>query len=1348
MNKVEMKSGKDPRSTIVRSQSLFHSGGSISFSVMLFSVLVFCTSWVLAQDVQILPETMLSSEVPTLRFEQLSLQDGMAQSSGHTITQDSQGYLWIATQGGLHRYDGYDFKIYNSIPFDTTSLSENWVWAANEAGNGDMWVTTEGGGLNRMDPVTGAAVHYRHDPEDSASISSDRTFYPLEASNGDLWVSTLNRGLNRMRAGQEGSFIRYNHKEEDPNSLTSDILFWLSEDAHGHIWASSANGINRIDPETGSITRYLYNERLTPFYGDPENVMSQYIPSGNHGILWLATGNGLVRLDSETGEYRRFLIEPNGDGINPLNFIHDVMPDPNDPNVLWVGGPGTGIARFDMRTETFSSYRHDPRDRHSLSEDRVLSLFLDRSGMMWAGTATEGINVFNPGAVNFNNVQNDPEDASSLAPGNVWGIYEDSRGTLWVGTDVGVGGGYLTQFDAVTGKVTRHRHDPNNRNTLLPGINRAFAEDAAGDFWLGGSGGLNKMDRSTGRVTRFRRERTEENRGRNNVFALKPIANNETQLWVGTIGGLDRFDTQTGVFTPVPLSPDSTAPGPGVLCLWQGTAGSLWIGTGSGLFHLDPAGEVKLASSYDPQDTTSISDNWIQCIIERKEEPGILWLGMGNGGGLNRFDTRTETATHIMKKDGLGDNMVYGILEDGEGTLWMSTNGGISNFDPDTRQFRNYGLDDGLMALEYNQNAYAKGPGGVLYFGSGEGFTAFEPKYLTTNAVPPQVVISDFKLFNKSVVPGPDSPLIKPLSQQTEITVGYDQNEVTFDYVALHFGNPKKNRYAYQLQGFDKDWVEAGSQRSATYTNLSPGDYVFLVKAANADGIWNEKGASVQLTILPPWYRTWWAYILFAGALAIAVFGMDRLQRYRLSKKEQERAALREAELRAEAENKRRADTEELSKIGRAITSTLSVDEIIETVYANVNALMDAAIFGVGVYNEEEDRLDFPATKEEGETLPPYSNSLHEDHWLSIWCFKNRREIVIADFEKEYSRFLTSYSAPIVGKSPNSVLYMPLIQQDRVVGVITTQSFAKNAYSEYHVNLLRNLANYTAIALDNASAYRKLNATLNELQSTQQQLIHSEKMASLGELTAGIAHEIQNPLNFVNNFSEVSVDLIEELVAESAKLKEEKDPELEKEILDDVVENLKKIQHHGQRASSIVKGMLQHSRSGSDKKEPVDINALADEYLRLAYHGLRAKDKSFNADFKTDLDASLPKVELVAQDIGRVLLNLINNAFFAVSAKEKSLPGGEQPVYKPEVSVHTRNMGKHVEIRVRDNADGIPDEVIDKIFQPFFTTKPTGEGTGLGLSLSYDIITKGHGGSIDVKTSRDSGTEFIITIPI
>ncbi len=435
-----------------------------------------------------------------------------------------------------------------------------------------------------------------------------------------------------------------------------------------------------------------------------------------------------------------------------------------------------------------------------------------------------------------------------------------------------------------------------------------------------------------------------------------------------------------------------------------------------------------------------------------------------------------------------------------------------------------------------------------------------------------------------------------------------------------------------------------------------------------------------------------------------------------------------------------------LSQIGKEITSTLNLDTILNTVYEKVNELMDASIFGIGIYNTGNETISYRLAIEKGVRYQPYERTMENKNQFPVWCIENKKEIFINDVRKEYSNYINKYIEETgtledgtLSTVPLSFIYLPLTVKEKIFGLITVQSYNKNAYSTHHLDILKTLASHTSAALYNAQSFATLQNTLTELKMTQQQLIQSEKMASLGELTAGIAHEIQNPLNFVNNFSEVNTELIEEMKTE-LKAGNNEDAIA---IANDIAENEQKINHHGKRADAIVKGMLQHSRSSSGVKEPTDINVLADEYLRLAYHGLRAKDKSFNATMKTDFDNSIGNINIITQDIGRVILNLITNAFYAVTEKKKQHADN----YEPAVSVSTKKIGDKVEVKVKDNGNGIPQKVFDKIFQPFFTTKPTGQGTGLGLSLSYDIV-KSHGGELKVETKEGEGAEFIIQIPV
>lgn len=661
----------------------------------------------------------------------------------------------------------------------------------------------------------------------------------------------------------------------------------------------------------------------------------------------------------------------------------------------------------------------------------------------------------------------------------------------------------------------------------------------------------------------------------------------------------------------------------------------------------------------------------------------------------------------------------YVITEDDGGRIWISSSYGAPVIGH-PREGESYAFET-LHHLRKDRVLYTyPEEGGITWFMGSAAIIRYDTNQASNakQTIPPiirRVVVGEDERFGGT-------------GQATALEVAHGTDAVQFAYAAP--GAAAAPRYRTQLAGFDTDWSRWTSETSREYTNLPPGDYRFMVEAEGRGE------TTLALTVLPPWYRTWWAYLGFALLFGAATFAVDRLQRFRLGKKEHERSILREAELRAEAENKRRADAERLSEIGQAITSTLSTREVIDTVYEHVNALMDAAVFGIGIYNPKHERIDFPATKENGLTLPPYANDLDDESRPAVWCFTNREEFIVGDYAREYQRYVPLRQAPLEGEEVASIIYLPLVHQGKPVGVVTTQSFTKHAYSEYHVSVLRTLATYAAIAIDNAAAYRKLGRTLDDLKATQQQLIQQEKLASLGQLTAGIAHEIKNPLNFINNFASLSGELAEDLEKET-------DPVAFKAILADIKLTAAKIEEHGQRADGIVRSMMQHAREGSSEKETVDLNALVAEHIALAYHGKRAQSSNFSAEIEQDLGQNVGQAKVVAQDLGRVLLNLIGNAFDAVVERAAHVNGQ----YVPTVKVTTRRIADQIEIRVTDNGPGIPADVEAKIFEPFFTTKPTGQGTGLGLSMSHEIVTQGHGGTLTVESTQGEGTAFVIWIP-
>lgn len=435
-----------------------------------------------------------------------------------------------------------------------------------------------------------------------------------------------------------------------------------------------------------------------------------------------------------------------------------------------------------------------------------------------------------------------------------------------------------------------------------------------------------------------------------------------------------------------------------------------------------------------------------------------------------------------------------------------------------------------------------------------------------------------------------------------------------------------------------------------------------------------------------------------------------------------------------------------LSEIGKKITSTLNIEDIQDIVYDNVNSLLDATSFLIMIYNEKDRKLECKLSMEKGEKLPSFEVSMEEKNRFAVWCVDNAAPLFMNDVENEYMQYVPNRAKPKAGETVASLIYLPMMIENRIVGVISVQSFRKNAYNQYQFDMLGNLANYVAIAFDNAVAYEKINRANAELKAAQAQLVQSEKMASLGQLTAGIAHEIKNPLNFVNNFAELTVDLAKELTEEIDKLSDrfsQDDNDYLKEIIGDIHSNAIKINEHGKRADSIVKGMLLHSRGKTGDKQPTDVNAVLAEYVNLGYHGMRAQDSNFNIKIDAEYDSTIGMINIVPQNISRVFLNIINNACYSTNQKKKEL----KDAYFPILQVRTKNLGDKVEIRIRDNGKGIPQEILDKIFNPFFTTKPAGQGTGLGLSLSFDIVVQEHQGEMKVESKDGEFAEFIITIP-
>ncbi len=834
-----------------------------------------------------------------LRFEQLPL-EGFPHPIVRCILQDRKGFMWFGTDDGLVKYDGYSYVVFRpdmaTVPGDDYT-----VQALHEDAHGMLWIGTARAGLSRLDPSTGQFTHYQYDAQDPNSISSDNVWAIHEDRDGVLWVGTFWGGFNRFDPAT-GQFTRYQHDPNDPNSLSHRVVRTIYEDRDGALWIGTENGgLNRFDPATGQFTRYQHDPT------DPTSLSSnlvQAIYEDRDGVFWIGAGHdtgGLHRFDPETGRFTRYRHDPTDPTSLSANTVTSIQEDRFGN--FWVGTNHGGLNRFDRATAQFTRYQHDLDRSRSLSSDDVWTLYEGRDGILWIGTLGMGVNRLNPPPRWFTHWRHDPRDPNSLGIGEVLAIYEAPAASrvLWIGTR----GGGLSRLDSSSGQFTQYRFDPAPSN-LTPGNVHYIHEDRSGMFWLGlGLRGLGQFDPTTGRFTPHQPD-PEDPHGLSIRTALRIHEGRSGMLWIGTpYGRLERLDPSTGQVTYRWRDPEVSPINDNkrIWALLDDASGSLWVGVGGlGLKRLDPSTGQVAVYKHDPANPNSLSSNRVHALYE--DTRGRRWIGTRSG--LNLWDPDTGHFRRFTRPEApLRDN-IQGILEDDDGNLWLSTADGLSVFRamPGEETFlRHYTTINGQRLGTFSPGAYHKGDSGTLYFGGKEGLYAIHPALLHEAPAPP-VFITGVKLFGEPVAVSPDgsTSLTRHVSDLDEIVLPHDADIVSFTFAALDYTDPARNQYAYKLDGFHDEWIYQGTRREATFTNLDPGSYVLRVKAANSDGVWNEEGGDLKiLKILPPWWRTTWAYMLYGLLFVAGVFAAGRIQRRRLIRKERAKAELREKDLRAEA---------------------------------------------------------------------------------------------------------------------------------------------------------------------------------------------------------------------------------------------------------------------------------------------------------------------------------------------------------------------------------------------------------------------------------------------------------------
>ncbi|MEX0845380.1 MAG: two-component regulator propeller domain-containing protein [Balneolaceae bacterium] len=803
--------------------------------------------------------TLSAQNLANQEFWYLTPNEGLSQSTVSVIFQDSEGFMWFGTLEGLNKYEGQNqnIVIYKHDPADTSSLSNDEVEIIFEDSRNNLWIGTDGGGLNLYNRDTENFTIYQAAEHPHTGKLSDNTVHTIvEDMEGNLLLGTFN-GLNLMNSSTR-TFENYFSDPKDPTTLSANYVTHIFKDANNNMWVGTVNGLNLFDEETTTFQQFYISEEENS--GNTNYIEVVFEDSNNR--LWVGTQNGLYIFDRESKQF----ISPVNQAIDPAIISASILSIFEDSQgVLWIGSENEGLFAHNIYTGENYYFKSNANQLNGLNSNSIYSLFESKDNIFWIGTFDGGLNILSRKRNKFTHYRHIPGKANTLNENSVYALLESKNGDIWIGTD----GGGLNLFDKDNESFTAIRHDPKNPQGLPSDVIFSIIEDNQNRIWMGTyNGGLTcyNVEKKTFKTYKFDSD-DPKSLSNNQVFVV--FEDSEGYIWAGTNGGgINKLiDEEQGIFqryldsnissNSLPLSYNRA--------IFEDGMGNLWIGNyGGGVVKFDPKSIT--VTEYNTLNN-KISSNRVLSIYETDD--GIIWAGT-KGGGLARYNPAKDEFEAYSTKDGLPNDIVNAILEDDHGNLWLSTNNGLSKFNPETEGFKNFKLSDGVQSREFKPNAAFKDENGFMYFGGINGFNTFHPDSIREDSSVHPVAFTDFQLFNHSVPIGEESYLKKHINQAEQIILPYTESVITIKYSVLNYNPLLGYTYAYMLDGFDNDWNNVGDQNTATYTNLDPGNYTFKVKAANSDGYWGDESKQFALVITPPFWRTTWFYLLSA----IAVIGL------------------------------------------------------------------------------------------------------------------------------------------------------------------------------------------------------------------------------------------------------------------------------------------------------------------------------------------------------------------------------------------------------------------------------------------------------------------------------------------
>ncbi len=797
-----------------------------------------------------------------IEFEHLDINSGLSHNQVLCTLQDRQGFMWFGTGDGLDKYDGYKFTVYKNDLKDSNSLSENSISAMIEDANGDIWIATSGGGLNKFNKVTNKFTRYKNIPNNTNSLSSDFVNGLIQDDKGNFWIGAENGGLNYFEP-DKNKFTHYTHNIKDTSSLSDGDARYIFEDKEHNIWVGTfAGGLNLFNSKTKTFTHFRYNAKDSTSLSN-DNVSAIFEDSKRR--LWIGTlGGGFNLFDKNSGQFHRFMHDLRNNNSISVNGVRTICED--DYGNIWIGTENGGLAIYNPVTNKFESFLYDEIDNESLSNNSIYSIYKDIYGTMWVGAFTGGLNIFSKDANKFAHYKH-TSSAQSLTNNNVLCMAESKKGKILIGTD----GGGLNIFDPVTKNFTHLIHKEGNARSICGNYVLSTCEDSKGNIWIGTWGdGITVYNPEKNTYIHFKNNPLNPSSlSADNAWVI--FEDHDKDIWVGTFfGGLNLYNPGTHSFTRFDDGTGNSSTKI-IYTISEDTVGNLWIGTGGGGVQIFNKKNKTFTSLKHDDNRNSLSNDLVNYIYPTHN--GNFWINTRMG--LDFYDVKKHKFTIYTTENGLPSNTIFGLLEDAKGDLWLSTSKGLSYFNLHTNKFKNFSIEDGLQSYEFKMRAFCKITSGKMYFGGINGFNEFSPDSIKDNFFEPPLLLTDFFLFNKKVSIAKDSsdpsPLKKDISLTKKITLSYQQSVISFAFASLNYTGRSKKLYQYMLAGFDKTWNEAGTNHTATYTNLDPGKYVFKVRGLNDKGEWSSYVTSIQLIITPPFWLTWWFRVLVCLTLFATV---------------------------------------------------------------------------------------------------------------------------------------------------------------------------------------------------------------------------------------------------------------------------------------------------------------------------------------------------------------------------------------------------------------------------------------------------------------------------------------------